>query len=218
MRTAPPDAPPDRLRAARAVAGALVTLAWPAVVYVALTRGGARAAGVAVALLAAPRAVVALRGARREDALHAARVPLTAAALGAAAGLWGDGRFLQAAPVLVNLALLAQFGASLRTDTPTVERFARMQQPELSADERAWCRRVTVAWCAFFAVNASVAAALALAAPVAWWALYTGLLAYVAVGAMFAVEYVLRSRRFRRYGASAPDRLMARIFPPRSAA
>jgi uncharacterized membrane protein len=218
VRPATPDAPLPRPPAVKAVAGALVTLAYPALVYLALSRGGARAAGLAVVALAAPRALAALRAARREDARHALRVPLTAAALGAGAAAWGEGRFLLATPTLVNLALLAQFGASLRTDTPLVERFARLQVAELSAAERAWCRRVTVAWCAFFAANALAAATLALAAPLAWWALYTGALSYVAVGAMFTAEYVLRARRFRRYGPGLPDRLMARVFPPRSPA
>lgn len=220
MRPATPDAPLPRPPAVKAVAGALVTLAYPALVYLALSRGGARAAGLVVVALAAPRALAALRAARREDARHALRVPLTAAALGAGAAAWGEGRFLLATPTLVNLALLAQFGASLRTDTPLVERFARLQVSELSAAvQRAWCRRVTVAWAgAFFAANALAAATLALAAPLACGALYTGALSYVAVGAMFTAEYVLRARRFRRYGPGLPDRLDGPRFPPRSPA
>lgn len=221
MRTATPDAPPaegDRRSALTALVGALLTVAYPAIVYVALTRLGPRAAGLTLAALVVPRAMVSLRGARREDVAHALRVPLTVGALGLASAAWRDGRFLLALPTLVNLSLLAHFASSLRTETPLVERFARMQAPELSDDERAWCRGVTVAWCAFFAVNAAAAAALALAAPPAWWALYTGALSYLAVGAMFTAEFVLRSRRFRRYGSSLPDRIMARLLPPRRAA
>ena len=221
MRTATPDAPPaegDPRSPLHALMGALLAVAYPAIVYVALTRLGPRAAGLSLAALVVPRAALSLRGARREDVAHALRVPLTVGALALASAAWRDGRFLLALPTLVNLSLLAHFASSLRTATPLVERFARMQVFELSDDERAWCRKVTAAWCVFFAANAATAAALALAAPPAWWALYTGALSYVAVGAMFTAEYVLRSNRFRRYGTTLPDRIMARLLPPRGAA
>lgn len=221
MRTATPDAPPaegGRRSPLKALTGALLTVAYPALVYVALTAFGPRAAGLTVAALVVPRAALSLRRARREDVAHALRVPLTVGALALASAGWRDGRFLLALPTLVNLSLLAHFASSLRTETPIVERFARMQVPDLTDDERVWCRGVTVGWCAFFLANAATAAALALAAPPAWWALYTGALSYVAVGAMFTAEYVLRSHRFRRYGAALPDRIMARLLPPRRAA
>jgi uncharacterized membrane protein len=194
----------------------LATLAYPFAVYLGVTRWGPRAVGLAVLALALPRALLAARGARREDLAHALRVPLTIGALALCAAILRDARFVLAMPVLVNLALLAQFASSLRGETPLVERFARMQVATLSEPERAWCRSVTVAWCVFFALNALTAATLALAAPVAWWTLFTGVLSYLLLGAMFTVEYVLRSMRFRRYGSAPHDRLMARLFPPRS--
>lgn len=194
----------------------LATLAYPFAVYLGVTRWGPRAVGLAVLALALPRALLAARNARREDLAHALRVPLTIGALALCAAILRDARFVLAMPALVNLALLAQFASSLRGETPLVERFARMQVATLSEPERAWCRQVTVAWCVFFALNALTAATLALAAPVAWWTLFTGLLSYLLLGAMFTVEYVLRSMRFRRYGSAPHDRLMARVFPPRS--
>ncbi len=206
------------MRAFATVAGALLALAYPFALYAALTRWGPRAVGLAVLALVAPRALAAALNARTRGHLaHALRVPLTVGALGLGAALARDARFVLAMPALVNLSLLAHFGLSLRGEVPLVERFARMQVDELSDAERAWCRHVTVAWCAFFALNALAAAALALAAPLSWWAVYTGGVAYALVGVMFAVEYVLRSHRFRRYGAAPHDRLMARLLPPRGA-
>lgn len=199
----------------RALATVLAVVAYPFALYLALTRWGPRAVGLLVLALALPRCLLALRKAKREHALHALRVPLTVGALGLCAAVARDARFVLAMPVLVNLALLANFGLSLREETPLVERFARMQVDALSEPERVWCRQVTVAWCAFFACNALVALLLCLAAPIAWWAFYTGVLSYMLVGAMFTVEYVLRSHRFRRYGSLPHERLMARILPPR---
>ncbi len=41
---------------------------------------------------------------------------------------------------------------------------------------------------------AAVAAALALWAPLAWWTLYTGLIAYLLMGLLFAGEWLVRQR------------------------
>jgi uncharacterized membrane protein len=106
------------------------------------------------------------------------------------------GQFMLALPVIINLMLLAVFWTSLRWGVPVVERFARLQSASLGKDEVQYCRRVTVVWCLFFASNALVAGALALFAPLSWWAVYTGLLSYVLVGAVFAVEYLVRISRF----------------------
>lgn len=195
----------------------LLALAYPAVIYLVAARWGARAVGLAVLALAGPRIVVALRDAPREHLRHALSVPLTVGALGLLSALVRDVRFVLAMPALVNAALFANFALSLRTETPLIERFARMQVGDLSTEERAWCRGVTVVWSVFLALNGCVCAALAVAAPLSWWALYTGLLSYLLIGALFTVEYVLRSLRFRRYGGAPHDRLMAWIAPPRAA-
>lgn len=206
------------MRAALAALQALALVAYPLAVYAALSRWGAWGAGALVLAMALLRALSSLRGARREHLLRALAVPGTIAALVGLSALTRDPRALLATPTLINAALLAQFARSLRTDTPLVERFARTQVDHLSEPERAWCRAVTVAWCIFFAVNATLSAALALAAPVRWWALYTGAISYGLMGAMFTVEYLLRARRFRRYGNAPHERLVARIWPARSEA
>jgi len=59
-----------------------------------------------------------------------------------------------------------------------------------------YTRQVTRIWCAFFAVNALIAAWTALWATREVWALYNGFFAYLAMGALFAGEWILRRRRF----------------------
>ena len=44
-----------------------------------------------------------------------------------------------------------------------------------------------------------------------WWALYTGILAYILVGFGFMLEFLVRKRVFQQFGDSLPDRLLARI-------
>lgn len=94
-------------------------------------------------------------------------------------------------PVVVSAAWLAFFAGSL-AGTPAVERFARMKTPDLPPSAVRYCRRVTVAWCVFFLANGTVALDSALNRSDAWWALYNGLISYIAMGLMFAGEYAVR--------------------------
>lgn len=109
------------------------------------------------------------------------------------------------------------FGSSLWGPTPLVERYARMQHSDLTAAELRHCRSVTICWCLFFVLNGAAAAVLAVSASTASWALYTGVISYVLLGALFAAEFTVRKIRFRRYGSGLIDRLFERYFPaPRS--
>jgi len=118
------------------------------------------------------------------------------------------------APVLMNLVLLSSFGSSLWSDRPMVERFARLQIPDLPPDEVRYCRSVTKVWCGFFVVNGSICLILALLRDSAMWALYTGFLSYLLIGSLFGLEYVYRHWRFRRYRGGFADRLLSSVFPP----
>ena len=126
-------------------------------------------------------------------------------------------RYLFLLPALINLALLASFGASLWKSPPIVETFARLQAGDLSSEEVAYCRSVTKVWCGFFALNCAAIVWLALEGTPAQWALYTGLFSYLMVGVLFSVEYVYRHYRFRRYLGAPTDPLLRKFFPPREA-
>ena len=111
--------------------------------------------------------------------------------------LFDDQRFLLTMPVLVNAVLLAGFGVSLLGGrTPIVESFTRAAGEILSAEQVGYCRSVTKVWCWFFALNGLVSLWLALWGSVASWGLYTGGLAYILVGLLFAGEYAVRKIRF----------------------
>ena len=95
-------------------------------------------------------------------------------------------------PVLVNLIMLAVFGGSLFAKQTVIERLARLQQPELPERAVRYTRRVTQVWCVFFIANGAVAALLALLGRYDWWAVYTGVIAYVLMGILFAGEWLYR--------------------------
>lgn len=100
-------------------------------------------------------------------------------------------------PVLVNVGLLAAFGASLIAPPSIVERMARLQEPDLPPAAVVYTRRVTQVWCGFFVINGGIALATALWASEKIWSLYTGVIAYLLMGALFGGEYLVRLR-FKR--------------------
>ncbi|MFL9880499.1 hypothetical protein PQR63_19025 [Herbaspirillum rhizosphaerae] len=117
---------------------------------------------------------------------------LAALALAAPALFWNAMLPLKLYPVAVSLGMLALFGASLVRPPSVIERLARLQDPNLPAFAVAYTRRVTQVWCAFFALNGGIAFATAVWASEAIWSLYTGLISYVLMGALFVGEYVVR--------------------------
>ncbi len=215
------------MRVLGAVLSALLVVGYPLLVYLGATRLSGR--GLGLALLSFGLVAAIARAARveslalrerdaRPDRAHLAaalRIPLTVVAIALLGAALDDRRFAMLVPVLVNAALLAQFGLSLR-GTPLVERFARMQHPDLSPAQVRHCRAVTVVWCVFFVVNGGVALALALGDHVALWSLHTGVIGYVGMGVLGAGEYLVRKWRFREYGDHLLDRVLARLMPPRS--
>ena len=190
-------------------------LAYPLAVWAGLAFGGARAAGGLVVAALAGRALLLWRS-KNPASLRRLLVPLAAAGLPALlALLLQDPLLLLFVPVLANLGLLVAFVRSLWRGPPVIETVARLQVGSLSDAEVRYCRSVTGIWCVFFLANASVTAALALFGSLAAWALWSGALAYVAVGVVLALELTVRSWRFRRYTGGPTDVVMRRLFPPR---
>lgn len=197
-----------------AIVRTLVVIAYPAAIYLGFTRLEPRTLGLVVLALVIPNLLLQLVQAPPARRWAVLRIPGTIAVLAGVGAALAEPRFFLVLPVLINLGLLANFAGSLRGPVSIVEHFARLQEPDLPEGGPAYCRAVTIAWCWFFAANAAVSLGLAAFAPVSWWALYTGLLAYILVGLGFTVEFIARKRRFRRFGTSWPDRVLARVFPP----
>lgn len=203
----------------KAIAGVTVVLAaivYPLAVYFGLTRWGLAQMTWVVVAMAAVLAGLRWLTRGRKGLASLLLPPVVVAALAVLGSRLHEPRLLLAMPSLINLALLVSFGQSLWFAPPIVERFARLQEPNLTNAEVAYCRQVTKVWCAFFLCNALVAALLAWTAPLAWWATYTGLISYALVGVVMATEYVVRKRRFGKFGAGPHDRFLALILSPRT--
>ncbi len=95
-------------------------------------------------------------------------------------------------PLLVNGLMLILFARSLYVGMPVIERFARLQRPDLPEEAIAYTRKVTVWWCGFFMVNGLITLGLILLGNVAWWAAYTGAISYGLMAGLFAGEWIYR--------------------------
>jgi len=137
------------------------------------------------------------------------KTQLSQAAAGGAQALWvtvglvilcvvalllNDERWLRLHPVLINGAMLSVFALSLRFPPTVIERLARLSEPDLPPEAVQYTRRVTQVWCGFFVINGSIALYTALFASLEEWTVYNGLIAYLLMGTLFAVEYMVRLR------------------------
>jgi len=179
------------------IATVVLTVAYPFVVYLGLSRWNVRTVSIVLVGLLLGSALLRARGldrARLRDAIvPIVPVIVLATIAGALDRTWA----LLLVPVIVNLGLLTTFAASLRVGrVPMIERFARLREPELPAGGVDYCRAVTRVWIGFFAINAAISGALALWAPFTWWAAWCGALAYGCIALVFAIEIIVRRRRF----------------------
>lgn len=99
-------------------------------------------------------------------------------------------------PVFIHSSMLMLFYGSLRTDRSLIERFARLDFPELPPGIAEYCRKVTWVWTGFFALNIVLCSALAIWADDSLWALYNGGIIYLLLGLMMTSEYVWRRLRY----------------------
>jgi uncharacterized membrane protein len=181
---------------------ALLLVGYPLLVFAALHVVGPRWVALGIAAVLGARALLFARGPSREGAPRLLGPALLGAGLLLATFLLGDARALFLVPAIVNAVLLYAFGRTLFGGETLVESIARRQHPELSPERVRHCRSVTIVWCAFFVANGAISLWLALAGDPQLWALYTGGIAYLLMGLLFAGEFVVRAWRFPRNPAT----------------
>ncbi len=105
---------------------------------------------------------------------------------------WGQQLGLKFYPVMMNAGFLVVFASSLLSPPTVIERFARLQEPDLPAEGVAYTRKVTWVWCGFFLLNGMIAASTAVWMTDEAWMLYNGLIAYLLIGALVVGEWLVR--------------------------
>ncbi len=116
-------------------------------------------------------------------------------------------------PVLVNLGLMVFFASTLRPGhIPFIERLMRLgSRAELTASLCTYARRLTWTWVAYFGAAAAVSLLLAWRAPLEIWSLFTNVLNFIFMAALFAAQYLYQRVRFGRASISSPWRIMQRL-------
>ncbi|NMM42415.1 hypothetical protein [Pseudoalteromonas arctica] len=97
-------------------------------------------------------------------------------------------------PVIINTVMAITFAFSLRFGPSVIESFARIGEPELDSKGVWYTRQVTKVWCGFFIANASVALYTSLYTSLSVWTLYNGLIAYILIGFIMAIEWLVRQK------------------------
>jgi uncharacterized membrane protein len=106
----------------------------------------------------------------------------------------------KAYPVAISLAAATVFGWSLIAPPSLIEHFARLQEPDLSADGQAYCRKVTLVWTVWLVLNALIAGLLGWTGHDSAWAIWTGIVSYAVMALLILGEIAIR-RRIRRKSA-----------------
>ncbi len=181
----------------------LLTLLYPFAVYFGMSRFGTRTLALLLLGLLGVRVLVWLGPRQRAvGGLWPMLVAIAAICLLVLGR--GDGRFFLFYPVAVSLTMLVAFAATLYRPPSMIERFARLREPELPTAAMAYCRRVTMIWCGFFTLNGAIALVTAMRGDLKLWTIYNGLVSYIAMGLLFALELVVR-HFFKRRHALAPE-------------
>jgi uncharacterized membrane protein len=192
----------------------LALLAMPVAVHLALMpHGGMAVAGVLVALQAGLVTWIVTAPLARPIL----RVSVSAVSILLVAGLsrFADGGrpIAFALPhAMAYAALLALFLASLAPGREAVATLlARMSRGYLPPEVVRYTRRVTWAWCCFFAAQLVGSALLLVFAPLEVWSVFINLCNLPLIGVMFCAEYAYRQWR---HAARPPERIadMLRVF------
>lgn len=148
-------------------------------------------------------AATGARGKGHERAKSFDARPLASSALLLTAALFcfftNKAVFLKMYSVAVSATFLAAFASTLARPPTMIFRLATLQDKTIEGSlkesrVRAYCRKVTIAWCVFFVCNGLAAAFTTFFCSDKIWSIYNGGISYVLLGLMFAVEFTIRKQ------------------------
>jgi uncharacterized membrane protein len=198
------------------IVSTLFIVASPFVLYWTLTHHNVAVAAFTLIGWVIVRTIPILMSARSEQRRAALQLPAIALVFAATGWILDNGTWLLVMPSATQATFAMTFLRSVdraRTRTPLIEHFARMVKADLSVEEQAHCRRWTQIWGIYLLGLAALGLVLARFATLEVWTLYVGFLNYGLVGALFAVEYLVRKITFRDYGRNPVDWLLGKLFP-----
>jgi uncharacterized membrane protein len=193
------------------IISALFILASPWVLYWTLSQQRIGVAAITLIGWVIVRTIPVLLSAKREQRVAALQLPAIALVFAFFGWVSNNGTWLLVLPSATQATFGLAFLRSL-SGTPLIEHFARMMKPELSVAQLAHCRSWTRIWGGYLLALAAAGLVLARWATLSVWTIYVGVVNYVLVGALFAVEYLIRKIRFRDYSRNPLDWLLSKLF------
>ncbi|WP_390239075.1 hypothetical protein [Vibrio sp. F74] len=175
------------------ILSAILLLTYPFAVYFGIDKLGIEAIAVVLILLFLIRILAGSKSKFKELKYLAwitGGIGITLLSLGALLNQQG---WLTYYPVVVSTCLLVVFWLSLSQEQSLIERFARLQEPQLDPKAVLYTRNVTKVWCVFFLINGSIALSTCFM-PLSYWTLYNGFISYIAMGLLFAIEFIIRKQ------------------------
>jgi uncharacterized membrane protein len=110
---------------------------------------------------------------------------------------------------VANFLLLWYFASTLRAGRESlVTRLARRVHGSLAPEMVVFTRRVTAAWCVFFAGQIVVSLLLLAFAPLEAWSAFINLINLPLIALMFACEYCYRALRFPNHPRASIARIL----------
>ena len=100
--------------------------------------------------------------------------------------------WLKLYPILISLMSFVLFFSSLYSEKPMIQRFAELREKNIDAKKKQYMRRLTMIWCGFFLINATISGYTFFYSSLKQWTLYNGFISYVLMGCLFAGELLYR--------------------------
>jgi len=126
-----------------------------------------------------------------------AGISIASAFIGLLIIFFNDPFYVRLNPVIINLSLLILFSYTLYKPPSMIERFARLQTPEIPVEAINYTRTVTKVWCIFFMFNLTISSYTSVYSSMETWVLYNGFIAYLLMGFIFAIEYLVRTFKIK---------------------
>lgn len=124
-------------------------------------------------------------------------ISIASALIGLLIVFFNEPFYVRLNPVVINLSLFVLFSYTLYKPPSMIERFARLQSPELPVEAISYTRSVTKIWCVFFVFNLCVSSYTTLYSSLEIWTLYNGFIAYILMGCIFVIEYIVRTIKIK---------------------
>lgn len=196
---------------------AIVLILYPLIVLLGLTYLNVRwTAGLLLILLG--RRFISLVFTTRETSVPVIVQIVSMVILLGGAAASGSEILLRFTPFGISLVFFAQFAVTLRKgSTPIIERFARLQRPDLPPDHVKYCHSLTKVWLVVFTGNSALVLTAAFVESKAVWAFMVGPGSYFYLGTFLAAEYMYRKRKFQDFNQkNMLDRLLKPLLEKRT--